>query len=182
MASVALRAGDRARWIALSDDALLAQCEFDRYRASGPGGQHRNKTESAVRVRHKPSGVAAISEESRSQGENRTRALGRLREKLAIELREPIVIDGFVPSSALARLVAGGTAPLGQQTKKKPEYFIVMAEFLDVFVATGGQVAATAQLLGATTGATSKLLCHDERFIAVINRERQARGLKPLRS
>ncbi|HRC56200.1 MAG TPA: peptide chain release factor-like protein, partial [Kofleriaceae bacterium] len=52
-----------------TDNALLAQCEVDRYRASGPGGQHRNKTESAVRIRHLPTGVSAIAEESRSQAE-----------------------------------------------------------------------------------------------------------------
>ena len=43
--------GVRDAAIAASDDELLRQCEVDRYRASGPGGQHRNKTESAVRTR-----------------------------------------------------------------------------------------------------------------------------------
>ncbi|MBA3818401.1 MAG: peptide chain release factor-like protein, partial [Deltaproteobacteria bacterium] len=62
-----------------SDDALIAQCEVDRYRASGPGGQHRNKTESAVRLRHKLLGVAAIGEDSRSQAENKVHAVRRLR-------------------------------------------------------------------------------------------------------
>jgi protein subunit release factor B len=79
----------RAGWILASDDALVAQCEVDRYRASGPGGQHRNKTESAVRVRHRASGLSAIAEESRAQGENKARAIRRLREHLAIELRAP---------------------------------------------------------------------------------------------
>ena len=64
----------RARWAALSDDQLLAQCQVDTYRASGPGGQKRNKTSSAVRLRHPPSGLLVIAEESRSQHENRARA------------------------------------------------------------------------------------------------------------
>jgi hypothetical protein len=167
----------REAWILASDDALAAQCEIDRYRASGPGGQHRNKTESAVRVRHRASGLAAIAEESRAQGENKTRALRRLREHLATDLRAPA--SGVSPR--LSALVAGGTAPLGERTREKPEYLVAIAELLDVFADAGAEVAATAAKLGATTGATSKLLLHDDRVARAVNRMRQARGLRPLR-
>ncbi|MYJ01125.1 MAG: peptide chain release factor-like protein, partial [Chloroflexi bacterium] len=44
-------------WLALPDEELLAQCRFERFRVSGPGGQHRNKTDSAVRLTHEPTGV-----------------------------------------------------------------------------------------------------------------------------
>ena len=167
----------RAAWILAGDDALLAQCEFDRYRASGPGGQHRNKTESAVRLRHKPTGVSAIAEESRQQSENRARAIKRLREHLALELRAPA--DAI--SARVARLVAGGTAPLGEKTRQTAEYWAAMAELLDVFAATGAEVAATAARLAITTGAASKLLMHDERVAKAVNRMRGARGLRPMR-
>ncbi len=63
----------RHNWTALTDEQLLAQCEVDTYRASGPGGQKRNKTSSAVRLRHLPSGLLVIAEESRSQHENKAR-------------------------------------------------------------------------------------------------------------
>src|SRR6266850_103291 len=78
----------RAAWARLSDAQLLAQCEVDTYRASGPGGQKRNKTSSAVRLRHPPSGLIVIAEESRSQHENRERALRRLRRALFLEMRD----------------------------------------------------------------------------------------------
>lgn len=53
------------------------------YKASGPGGQKKNKTESAVRIKHLPTGILVTATESRSQHENRERALERLRERLA---------------------------------------------------------------------------------------------------
>jgi ribosome-associated protein len=51
-------------------------------RASGPGGQHVNKTESAVRLRHPPSGVVVSSQDTRSQHRNRETAFARLIERL----------------------------------------------------------------------------------------------------
>jgi ribosome-associated protein len=69
-------------WHQLSDEALLAQCDVQTHRASGPGGQHRNKAETAVRLVHEPSGVVAEGKDQRMQSANLRSALGRLREKL----------------------------------------------------------------------------------------------------
>src|SRR5436309_14032926 len=84
----------RSSWTSLIDEQLLNQCKLDTYRASGPGGQKRNRTSSAVRLRHPPSGLIVIAEESRSQHENRVRALRRLREALYLKLREPVSNPG----------------------------------------------------------------------------------------
>src|SRR5579872_318375 len=80
----------RETWTTLTDAQLLQQCEVDTYRASGPGGQKRNKTSSAVRMRHLPSGLIVIAEESRSQHDNRAKALKRLRQAFFLKLREPV--------------------------------------------------------------------------------------------
>lgn len=167
--------------IQLDDAALEAQCEVDRYRASGPGGQHRNKTESAIRLRHRPTGVIAHADERRSQAENRTQAVHRLREHLAFELRLPVDLASFTPSPALAALVTGGTARLGAKTRQKPEFLIGFAALLDVFVACGAEVAATAVQVGLTTGACSKLLLIDDRTARAVNQLRAQHGLRPLR-
>ena len=171
----------RADYLLASDDALIGQSEVDRYRASGPGGQHRNKTESAVRLRHKLSGVSAIGEDSRSQSENKLHAVRRLRAAIALEVREPVRLEGFVPSARLAALLRGGTAPLGANTKLTGEYWAAIAELLDLVVAGELEIGTTAQRLGITTGALSKMLLHDDSVARVVNDLRRGRGMRPLR-
>lgn len=65
-----------------SDEELLRECLLETFRASGPGGQHVNKTESAVRLRHPPSGVVVTSREERSQHRNKALCLQKLRERV----------------------------------------------------------------------------------------------------
>src|SRR6187431_2245015 len=92
----------RSTWSRLSEDQLLAQCEVDTYRASGPGGQKRNKTSSAVRLRHEPTGLIVIAEESRSQHENKAKALRRLWHALFLHLRDEMPPDALTAEAVAA--------------------------------------------------------------------------------
>jgi ribosome-associated protein len=76
-----------------SDEDLLRECEVDTFRSSGPGGQHVNKTESAVRLTHLPTGLVVTSRSERSQHRNRADCLRKLRELVARlnERRKPRV-------------------------------------------------------------------------------------------
>ena len=63
--------------------ALKDEVEITAFKSGGPGGQHKNKTESAVRIKHLPTGIIVVAAENRSQFKNREMAWGRLIEKLA---------------------------------------------------------------------------------------------------
>ncbi len=65
-----------------TDEQLLEECEVQTYRSSGKGGQHVNKTESAVRLIHIPSGITVTCQEERSQHLNRKRCIEKLRAKV----------------------------------------------------------------------------------------------------
>jgi protein subunit release factor B len=65
-----------------SDEELLRECEVETFCSSGPGGQHVNKTESAVRLRHLPSGVVVTSQQERSQYRNKAICLEELRKQI----------------------------------------------------------------------------------------------------
>jgi protein subunit release factor A len=77
------------RALRLDEEGLLAECEVTFYVGGGPGGQHRNKTASAVRLAHRPTGVVVTATERRSQAQNRGAALDRLRARLEPLSHEP---------------------------------------------------------------------------------------------
>ena len=62
--------------------------KIDYYRGSGPGGQHRNTSETGVRITHLPTGIVVTATESRSRHMNQQRAMTRLEEKLAARLKK----------------------------------------------------------------------------------------------
>ena len=70
---------DYARFLRLPVDELARQCRAEAFHASGPGGQGVNTADSAVRMRHVPTGITVVSRESRSQLQNRERCLQKIR-------------------------------------------------------------------------------------------------------
>lgn len=68
--------------IPAADDALLAQCEVQTFRGTGPGGQGVNTADSAVRLKHLPSGITVVCRRERSQYLNKKACLERLRRRL----------------------------------------------------------------------------------------------------
>ncbi|HKO97490.1 MAG TPA: peptide chain release factor-like protein [Pyrinomonadaceae bacterium] len=93
-----------------SDDELLRECEVETFRSSGPGGQHVNKTESAVRLRHQPSGLVVTSQEERSQYRNKAICLQKLRKKVAqLNYRAPKRVPTRISKAAKHRTLEAKT-------------------------------------------------------------------------
>lgn len=166
--------------LALSDDALLAECEVDLYRASGPGGQKRNKISSAVRLRHRPTGLMGNAVEDRSQHVNRARALRRLRHTLALKARGEIDLPSYEPSELLQRYIQkkGGL----RVNSKNDDFARVACELLDVLAACDLRVSDAAGNIGLSTANLVKFLFSDPNLWGQVNAMRTAAGLKPLRS
>ena len=170
----------RSTWTDLTDAQLLAQCEVDTYRASGPGGQKRNKTSSAVRLRHQPTGLIVIAEESRSQHENKAKALKRLRKALYLELRDAIAAEGIASRREwLEALTAGGRVNLGRRDAR---FWPAAGLILDALVGTEARVSEAAAMLGISTGNLIDFLQQDPNLWQQANVLRVKYGQKPLKS
>ncbi|MFO7902554.1 MAG: peptide chain release factor family protein [Planctomycetota bacterium] len=160
----------------LPDRQLLTDCDVRRQRRSGPGGQHRNKVESAIVLVHRPSGVRAEATERRNQHENRRVALKRLRLELALDLRSERPPDG-IPTSRWTTRAKQGAFRVDPQHE---DFAPLLAEALDVIEQQHYDVAAAARSLRISSSQLIRFLKLEPRALRMVNQTRQSMGLHRL--
>jgi hypothetical protein len=161
---------------AASAEQLIAECEVKRLRRSGPGGQHRNKVETAIGLHHLPTGVRAEASERRSQAQNQTQAVFRLRVNLALEVRRPCGPD-YAPSLLWQSRCKSGL----KVSATHDDFPALLAEALDLLAALDADPKPAAALLGCTPSQLVRLLKLDPRALALVNgwrRDRQMHALQ----
>jgi len=165
--------------------ALMNECTVRRHKASGPGGQHRNKVETAITLTHTPTGTTATATERRRQADNQRIALKRLRLKLAIEVRTDIALVDLsgavsvgVPSDLWQSRIKSGRIVLSADHEDFPT---LLAEALDILVALDYDTTKAAAVLSITGSQLVKLFQKEPAVLANVNAERAKRGLRVLR-
>jgi hypothetical protein len=158
---------------ALPIEDLLADCEVRHLRRSGPGGQHRNKVETAVQLRHLSTDVRAEANERRSQAVNHKVAVRRLRVNLALEVRLARRPQES-PSQLWRTRVAGGRISVSAAHADFPG---LLAEALDVIEASEADLKRAAVALGSTASQIVRFLRKEPRAMAMFNAWRKERGL-----
>ena len=90
-----MTAAERNAMLTAEDDVLFRACDFIMQKGTGNGGQKINKTSSAVRLRHRPTGIAVSANEERSQSRNRHIALRKLRYEIALHVHADFADGSF---------------------------------------------------------------------------------------
>lgn len=185
----------------LTDEALLSQCDRTKNRVRGPGGQHRNKVESAIMLHHTPSGLVAQASERRSSTENQRVALRRLRFMLAVEVRKPVAPGEIgselwrkrrskAPKPKTEEIAPGlrvrvpGSATGGGRIACSADHHdmpALIAEALDVIADAGWDVKTAAIRLEVSSTQLVRLLKDHPPALERLNRERMGRGDHPLK-
>ena len=180
------QADDGSDFLDLDDAKLLRQCQVRAYRSSGPGGQHRNKVSSAVRLKHLPTGVTVHGDQSRSQHENKRLALRRLRMEVACRLRNHVdsAARDLPPAVRSCAFTARGGPAAGMRRlecgPRDARFWRVAAFLLDTMEAFQGRVAPAAEFIGISTGNFVALLESQRHLLAAAQAIRKNHGCKPL--
>jgi hypothetical protein len=161
----------------LAPEDLLKQCEVLTGRSGGPGGQHRNKVETLVHLKHLATGIESHAGERRSQVENRNVALSRLRLALAVHVRVGVP-SGEIGSPLWRSRCRGGKIACNPEHHDFPA---ILAEALDVLAAADWEPRKAALRLECSTSQLVKLLKDHPPALVKMNEERESRGKHGLR-
>ena len=173
----------------LAIEDFLKQCEFRTQRRSGPGGQHRNKVETAVFATHMPTGIVGSSTRERSQAKNRSIAIDRLRVKIAIEFRSSSSKNSGKSSDGSSGTQAFQPGELWKSrsrgkritiSRNHERYPAVLAEAMDCLTFYDWDDVAAAESLDVTRSQLLKLISMEPTALDAFNDSRQKFGLPRL--
>lgn len=159
-------------------ERLLENCDIRRTRASGPGGQHRNKVETAVEITHRPTGLIALAYERRSQEQNRKAAVFRMRLLLAVFHR--CVTSAFVEPSELWK-----SRCKNSRIACNPEHEdfpAMIAEAMDAIYAKDYDIRPAAGALGCSNSQLVRFVAKAPEALNHINGAREQLGLRRLKT
>ncbi|WP_339728121.1 peptide chain release factor-like protein [uncultured Gimesia sp.] len=160
----------------LDPELLLKDCKIQHVRRSGPGGQHRNKVETGVVIKHLPTNIIGEASETRQQARNRQVALFRLRVNLAIEYR--MLDHSDIPSTLWQHRLTNGTLKVNPEHDDFPA---LLAESLDSITHFQFDVKAASQFLGCSSSQLVKFCKKESRAFSWLNQRRQDTGLHLLK-
>ncbi len=163
----------------VDEETLLKEVIFDFGRASGPGGQHRNRKATACTATHMPSNVSGEATERRRQSENRKMAISRLRRTLAIQLRRELDLTVFTNSALWEERRSGDSLAINP---KHCDYPCILAETLDVIFASEFDMKIAASTLQITATQIVKIVSHENAALTWLNQQRKERGLSVLKT
>ena len=170
-------------------EQLLQQCRLTFSRASGPGGQNRNKVETSVQIEYLPASILASASERRTQNENRKVVVQRLRCKLAVELRPtPDAKFTAAISTVLATKMQIGSATWQQYCRNgriaiaetNNDWPAILAEIIGFMSISDWNISDVAAMLATSSSQLVKMLKKHPPAFVLFNQERKSRGQRPL--
>ena len=154
----------RTTLLQLSDTDLLKLCEVSAYKGSGPGGQHRNKTNSGVKLKLKEANIESYSCDDRSAHINKLLALKKLRMKIALQIREEPALN--VPFS-----FPGSNGKISQDNALYPQFIADVLDRID-------DLGEAAKAWGLSKSALNKIMLQDKKVMEAFQKHRQSQAEK----